>query len=160
MILLLSPYQNAKDCAALIKRATQEDVKHVETIRLALAALRNQEFTTVVADENLLECRPGSADALVQRMQSAVPIFLDMACMRPERVSKFVELALRRREIEYKTARELAAAELKSELKSEVTGLLISSEIALKAANLPPQLNANLSSMLETAKRIKMKLEK
>src|SRR3954468_24904216 len=160
MILFISPYQNAIDCATLIERATHEQVRTVDSIRLALAELRAHEFSAVIADENLLECSPGSAEALVQRMESAIPIFLDMACMRVERIAKFVELAVRRRELQYKAVRERAIAELQSELKSEVTGLLISSEIAMKAPSVSPQLSERLSAVLESAKRIRAKLEK
>jgi hypothetical protein len=160
MILFISPYQNAQHCATLIERATREEVKTVDSLRLALAALRNQEFTAVVGDENLLECSPGAIDAVVERIQSAIPVFLDMACMRAERISKHVELAIRRRELEYKTARDLAIAELHSELKSEVTGLLITSEMAMKYGNVPHAVAEKLVTVLETAKRIRAKLEK
>jgi hypothetical protein len=160
MILFISPYQNATDCATQIQRATHEQVKTVDSIRLAFAALRNHEFTVVVADENLLECSLGSADALVQRMQSATPVFLDMACMRTERISKFVDLAVRRRQQEYKAVRQLAITELHSELKSEVTGLLISSEMALKSPSGSAVMNERLTAVLESAKRIRAKLEK
>jgi hypothetical protein len=50
---------------------TREVVKTVDSVRLAVAALRNREFSAVVADENLLECTPGSAEALLERIQSA-----------------------------------------------------------------------------------------
>jgi hypothetical protein len=125
-----------------------------------VAALRNHEFSAVVADENLLECTPGSSDALLERIQSATPIFLDMACMRAERVSRFVELAVRRRGLEYKAVREQAIAELQSELKSEVTGLLITSELALKAPSVSSQMTEKLTAVFESAKRIRAKLEK
>jgi hypothetical protein len=160
MILFISPYQNANDCATQIERATHEQVKTVDSIRLGLAALRTHEFSLVVADENLLECSLGSADALVQRMQSATPVFLDMACMRAERISKFVELAVRRRQMEYKAVRQLAIAELHSELKSEVTGLLISSEMALKGSSVSAAMSERLTAVLDSAKRIRAKLEK
>lgn len=159
MILLISPYQNANDCATQIQRATHEPVKSVDSIRTALAALRSQEFSAVIADENLLECSPGSADALVQRMQCATPIFLDMACMKPERVTKHVEVAMRRRELQYKSARETAAAELHSELKSELTALLLSSELALKTPNMPVSVTEKLGLVLASAKRIRARLE-
>ena len=125
-----------------------------------MAALRNHEFSAVVPDENLLECTPGSADALLQRLQAATPLFLDMACMRAERICKHVELAVERRALEYKAVREHALAELHSELKSEVTGLLITSELALKAPSVSPQLTERLTAVLESAKRIRAKLEK
>jgi hypothetical protein len=132
MILFLSPYQNAPHCAELVQRSTREPVKIVSNVRLALAALRNHEFSLVFADENLLECSPGSSDTLTQRMDSAMPVFVDMACLRIERVAKIVATALHRREVECKIARGLAASELRSELKNDVTGLLLSSELALK----------------------------
>lgn len=159
MILLISPYQNANDCVTQIERASHESVKTVDSIRTGLAALRNQEFSAVIADENLLECSPGSADALAQRMQSAIPIFLDMACMKPERIAKHVEVAMRRRELQYKSARAIAAAELHSELKGELTALLLSSELALKAANVPAAVSEKLAVVLASAKRIRARLE-
>lgn len=160
MILLISPYQSANDCATHIQRATHEQVKTVETIRTGLAALRTHEFAVVVADENLLECSPESAEALVQRMESAIPVFLDMACMKPERVTRNVQLAIRRRELQYKVARESAVAELRSELKSELTGLLICSELTMKLANLPPAISEKLLLVFDSAKRIRATLEK
>ena len=159
MILLISPYQNANDCAAQIQRATREQVKTVDSIRTGLAALRPQEFSAVVADENLLECSPGSAEALVERMQSATPVFLDMACMKPERIAKYVEVAMHRRELQNKCARESAAAELHSELKNELTALLLSSELAMKAPNMPSSVTEKLAVVLAAAKRIRARLE-
>ena len=160
MILLISPYQNVKDCATQMQRATHEEVKTVDSVRTGLAALRSAEFTVVVADENLLECSPESAEALVQRMGSAIPVFLDMACMKAERVTRCVQLAMNRRELQYKIARETATAELRSELKSELTGLLICSELTMKLANVPPAVMEKLSLVLDSARRIKARLEK
>lgn len=159
MILFVSPYQTAPDCVALIESATHTSVKSVGSIRLALAALRNHEFTAVVVDENLLEVSPGSADSLTQRLGGAIPVFLDMSCLRPERVAKFVSAAYRRREVEYGVAREQAIAELHSELKSELTGLLISSKMALENSGLSTKANEQLSAVLEIAQRIKQRLE-
>lgn len=159
MILFLSPYQNAPDCAAHIERLTHEQVKIVDSLRLALASLRTHEFIAVVADENLVECTPGSADSLVQRMGAAIPVFVDMACLRGERVAKLVATACKRREAEYKIAREQAVAELRSEFKSELTGLLISSEMVLKTAGNPAETSDRVAAILEIAKRMKVRLE-
>jgi signal transduction histidine kinase len=159
MILLISPYQNANDCATQIQRATHDQVKTVDSVRTGIAALRTYEFTVVVADENLLECSPESVESLVQRMESAVPVFLDMACMKPERITRFVKLALQRRELQYKAARDSAIAELRSELKSELTGLLICSELTIKLGSVPSAVAEKLSLVLDSAKRIREKLD-
>lgn len=159
MILLISPYKTSQDCAALIERSTHDTVKVVDSLRLAHASLRTHEFNAVVADENLLECSPGSADTLVGRMGAAVPVFVDMACLRIERVASMVCTACRRRDMEYKIARELAVAELRSEFKSDVTGLLLSSELALKSPNLTSAATEKLAGVLEIARRMKSRLD-
>jgi hypothetical protein len=159
MILLISPYHTATDCAAQIESAAHAPVKTVSSIRLALAALRTQDFEAVVVDENLLEATPGATDSLVQRMGTGTPVFLDMACMKPQRVAKMVSIALRRRELEHRLARTQAAAELRSALKSDITGLLISSRIALDDSKGAPHLDRPLTSILEIANRIKERLE-
>lgn len=159
MILFLSPFQNAPDCATLIERSTREDVKTVDNLRSALAELRTHDFTAVVADENLLESTPGSMESLIQRLGTAIPVFVDMACLRPERVSQFVATAFRRRQVEYNIARELATAELRSQFKSELTGLLLASEMALKSAGKTERCAEHLSMVLEIANKMKGTLQ-
>jgi hypothetical protein len=158
MILLVSTYQNALDCAALIQDATHESVKTVTSIRQALNALRVEEFVAVVVDENLLEATPGSFDSLAQRMSAAIPILIDMACLKPERTAKLVNSAFSRRRVEYKMARDQAIAELKSELKSDLTGLMISSRLAMESIR-ESKANDQLSAVLEIAQRIQHRLE-
>jgi hypothetical protein len=159
MILLISPYQTAPDCAAQIEAATHTTVKTVDSVRVALALLRTHDYEAIVADENLLEVSPGAAEDLVQRLSAGTPVFLDMASMKPHRIAKMVAIAFRRREVEYKLARAQAIAELKSEFKSELTGLLISSKMALDSCEHSPQLSQPLTSILEIAQRMKQRLE-
>lgn len=158
MILFISPYQNAPDCATLIGRATKEEVTTVDNLRDAMAALRSKDFAAVVADENLLESTPGSMESLIQRLGPAIPVFLDIACLRPERVAQFVTAAFRRRQCEYNVARELAVAELRSELKSDLTGLLLASEMALKSSTKPEKCAEQMSVVLEIANKMRVTL--
>lgn len=158
MILLISPYQNAPECAALIENATREPVTTVDNIRQALTLLRAQEFSTVAVDENLLEATPGSFDSLSQRMSAAMPVLIDMACLKPQRIAKLVNAAFLRRKVEYKLARDQAVAELKSELKSDLTGLMISSKLAMER----PAGGATedqLAAILQIAQRIQQRLD-
>jgi len=159
MILLISPYQNAPFCAAQIQRATHDDVKTVNNIRLALAALRAETFGLVVADENLIESTPGSWDALIQRMESAAPVILDLACLRPEKVAALVLASRNRRVFDYELARQRARFDLESELKSDITGLLIQSELVLKAEGLSATTTERVKAVLETARRLRSRLK-
>lgn len=158
MILLLSPYQNAQECAAQIQRATRDKVQIANTIRLAMSALRDQQFAMVIADENLIESTPGSSDALLQRMETSVPLIVDMACLRPEKVAKLALAAQTRRQLEFEIARKQAVEELRSEMKSDLTGLLISSELALKTQKLPSATGDKLLAVLEIARRMQTRL--
>jgi hypothetical protein len=159
MILLLSPYETAPECARLIERETNNTVKLVNTTKLALAALRARSFDMVVADENLLESAPESSDSLLQRMESATPFFIDMAVMRPQKVARLVALTSKRRELEFEMARERALVELRGELKSDLTGLLICSELALDAAGVTMPVAEKLNAVLEIARRMQSRLD-
>jgi len=158
MILLLSPYQNALECAAQIERATQQKVKTIDTVPQALAAVREHEFTMVVADENLLESSPGSVNSMMQRMEMATPIVIDLACQRPEKIAKLVLRTAQRRERETEFLRKQAREELRSEFKSDVTGLLLSSEMVLKNSSLPQPAADRITAVVEIAKRMKARL--
>lgn len=159
MILLISPYQNAPTCAAQIERATRDEVKIVNNTRLALAALRTGNFDLVVADENLIESAPGSWDSLIQRMGSAAPLIIDLACLRPEKVVKLVQASRKRRDFDYELARQRARFELESELKSDVTGLLIQSELVLKSEGLSATNTERIKAVLEAARRLRSRLQ-
>ena len=159
MILLITPYQNAPDCAAQIERATRDEVKTVNNTRLALSALRTGNFDLVVADENLIESAPGSWDTVIQRMGSASPLVIDLACLRPEKVATLVLASRKRRDFDYEMARQRARFELESELKNDVTGLLIQSELALKSEGLSFTTCERMRAVLETARRLRSRLQ-
>jgi hypothetical protein len=159
MILLISPYANASACATHIERVVHDTVTIVNSMPAALATLRKSEFAAVVADDNLLESSPGSFDALLQRMAAAIPVILDVACLRPEKIAKHVLAAIQRRAMEAKIARQQATEELRGELKSDVTGLLLSSEILLKSGNMSPEISGSLRSLLEISRRMKARFE-
>jgi len=91
----------------------------------------------------------------MQRMQPALPVIVDMVCHRPEKIARLVTATLKRREVEFQMARRQALEELRSELKSDVTGLLLSSEIAMKTPNLPQPAAERVSAVIEIAQRMK-----
>jgi len=159
MILLLSPYQNAHECAVQIERATRDKVQVADTIRVAVSVLRTQQFALVIADENLIESMPGSAESLLQRMETSMPLVLDLACLKPEKVARAATATLRRRELEFEIARKQVLAELRSEMKSDLTGLLISSEMVLKTAGLSSPVTDRLTAVLEIARRMQTRLK-
>ncbi|MGZ4789267.1 MAG: hypothetical protein ACXVZV_01795 [Terriglobales bacterium] len=84
-----------------------------------------------------------------------MPIIVDLVCHRPEKIASIVRSIIKRRELEFQIARRQALEELRSELKSDVTGLLLSSEMVLKTSNLPKPAADRLNSIIEIAHKMK-----
>jgi hypothetical protein len=79
--------------------------------------------------------------------------------LRPEKVGTLVLVSRKRREFDYEKAWQRARAELRSELNSDVTGLLIQSELALRSESLPSTTSERMRAVLETARRMRSRLE-
>ena len=107
------------------------------SLRSALQAVRRRSYTAVVVDEIQADADPLLAEALYREMESAIPVTLNLAISGTPRVVREVRSALRRREAEHRRALESAARELRSELTDAVTGILLSSQLALQNPELP-----------------------
>lgn len=158
MILLITASAQAEECAQALHRATRRKVVISPGLRAAFTHLREEEFTTVVIDESLLEPR-GNLESLLKNLGAAAPVFVNLAISRAERVVRDVVAALRRVEQERYLARKAAEWELRGALKSELTGILLSTEQALAAPSLPAAVEAKLRSVHELAQRMRTRLD-
>ncbi len=158
MILLITTSAHGQECAAALLAATRIKTELVRDIRSALLRLREQEFTAVVLDESLLEPSAKTIDLLVKHLGRAVPIFVNLAVSRIERVARDVQAALRRSEQERLLARSAAEADLRSQLRGELTGILLWTQQALETPALPSAAEAKLKSVYEVADKIRARL--
>ncbi len=137
MILLVTPSARANDCATAMHAAVEDDVLVAGSFRQALGYLRQQEFAAVVVDESLEAAEPQDGELLLQHLGTAVPVFLHFGVAGIDRVIRELRLALRRRNLEFSTARRDAEQLLRSQLRGTLTALLLSCELALEVRNLP-----------------------
>ena len=158
MILLITNSSHGQECVKALQAATRIKTEFASDIRTALTRLSDQEFTAVVIDESLLEPSAKSLDMLVKHLGRAIPIFVNLAVSRMERVVRDVQAALRRAEQERSMARHAVESELRSQLKGELTGILLWTQQALETPALPSVAESKLKSVYEAADKMRARL--
>ncbi len=158
MVLLITPSLCGQECAAALEAVAKEKVQLTTTLKQGLACLRQGEFSIVVVDECLVDLDPASGDLLARRMGTAYPVYVNLGISDTERVMKQIRAALRRREEERSLAFRAAEARLRSELRGDLTALLLSSDMVLASA-LPEEAQVRIKSMRELATRMRSRLQ-
>jgi hypothetical protein len=88
-----------------------------------------------------------------------MPIYINLGLHGCERIVRDVEVALRRSAGERRAAEHLADKLLRNELRNEVTGILLNSELALRQTGLFPDTAEKLKSVRELAEKMRTRLE-
>jgi len=159
MILLVTSSRTGAQIAAQLEEAMQETVAVSETVRHAITMVRENDFSALVLDEPMVEIEPENTDALLQHSGMAVPVYVKLSVSSAQRVAREVRFALRR----YQEARMIAvrSAEslLRSEIRDAVTGILLSTELALHTPEMPAEAAQKLRSVCALASQIRDRLE-
>ena len=158
MILLITPSARGQDCAQGLHQATSETTQVASTLRQAASCLRAQDFSAVVIDQSAVDLEPDESDSVLQHLGTAVPVYVSFAVNGMERVVRELRIALQRREKEGKIARQIAEQELRSELKSTATAILVSCEMALKLPELTAAAQTRMQTVHQLAQQICGKL--
>jgi hypothetical protein len=158
MILLITPFAKAQECAEAIHAATGEDVQVAAALRDAVIQLRDQEFTAVVLDQLSLEAEPEQCELVMEHLGTAVPVPVNFAISGTQRVLRELRAALQRRKKEAVLSKRWAEETLRNDLKDTVTALLLSCEMALSCEGLPPVAEAKLKSAHELAQELRNRL--
>lgn len=159
MVLLITSSPRAPECAAAIMEATGEQVQVAGSAHDGCAALRRQEFAAVVLDESVYDTAPEKFDAVFRRTETAVPLVLNFGISSLNRVVVEVRAAILRSRRELIQVREAAAAQYRSELLESITGILLSSELALKERALPAAAQEKLRRVKQLAARMRSQIE-
>jgi hypothetical protein len=158
MILLVTSSAKAQDCAEAIQRATTETAQVASTYRRAATQLRAQEYSAVVIDDCLPEREPGESDTALQQIGMAIPIHINFAVSGIDRVVRELSAARHRRNREIGIYRKFAEQTLRNELKGTMTALLLSCELALQVATLPPDAEARIRTAYLLAQEMRTRL--
>lgn len=158
MILLITASVNGTECARALHSVVHEKSDIATDVRTAINHLRESEYTAVVIDESIAETPAAQMDVLLKHLGTAVPVFVNMAISRKDRVVRDVATALRRVEQEKSLARRSVEWELKSQLKADLTGILLSAQQALAVSTLPTAAETKIKTVCELADRMKLRL--
>jgi len=159
MILVVTSSPRASECAAAIEKTTGERAQVCPSLKSAAKAIRHQECSALVLDQVLLEADPAAADVVLNDADTAIPVFVNLAITSSERLLADVRAALRRREKERVQATREAESLLRSQLSEALTGILLSSQLALAVPALPAAAQARMRSVYQLAMAIRHRLE-
>jgi len=159
MILLITNSTRAPECAAAIERATNERTQICPRLAVAARTLRTSQCSALIIDQLLMEADPAAADVLLSEADTAIPVFVNFAICGMERVLRDVRSALQRREGERLRAVREAEANLRSQLTEALTGILLSSQLAMEVPAVPAAAQARLRSVYQLAMSIRQRLE-
>ena len=87
-----------------------------------------------------------------------MPIYVNLALHRAERVAAEVSVGLQRLARERATSMRAAGSELRNQVGGEITAILLNAEMALREKSLPPGVIEKLGVVQEMAQRMRQRL--
>ena len=158
MILLVSSEPAVQESAPVLSRELGERVECAKSVRTSAARMREKAFDLLLLDDEILDVNGSGVEGLLAHAGGAVPLFFNPAITATSRLVLEARSAQRRRDHDRKAAAESALCTLRNELRSDVTAILLSSQLALKAPGLPEACAANLKAVCELAERVSRRL--
>ena len=158
MILLITASANGPECAKALVSIAHVKADVARDLLTGLNRLREHEYNAVVVDESMTDASGKHLEVLLKHLGTAVPVFVNLGISGKERVVRDVATALRRLEQEKMLARQSVEWELRSQLKGDLTGILLSAQEALETPSLPGTAAAKLKSVCELADRMRARL--
>jgi hypothetical protein len=159
MLLVITPSAKALGSVQAIQQVTSEETHVVATSSQALAQLRAREYVAVLIDQAFMETEPVESDMVLEHIGTAVPVHVNFAINGMDRVARELRAALRRHEKQVLLARQEVKQTLRNELKSTITALLLSCEMALQIPDLQSGAESRMRTVHELAQQMRLKLE-
>jgi hypothetical protein len=160
MILLVTTSSRAKDCAAAVEQGTGHKTHLAGTVPQAVSRLEAAEYDALAIDQSLLETDLHGLDTLLNHCGLAMPLYLNLALHNSERIVREVQTALRRFDAERVAAMRSVERVLGSQLRGNLTGILLNSDLALRQKSISPDVAENVRSVRDLAEKMRTQLGK
>lgn len=159
MILLVTTSSRAKECAAALEQGTGHKT-HVSTaVPQAVSKVEAAEYEVLVIDQSILESDFRALDTLLNHCGLAMPLHINLALHGTERIVREVQVALRRGEQERRMASRSVERVLRNQLRSELTTILLNSELALRQQSISPDVAAKIEAVRQAAEKMRSQLQ-
>ena len=159
MILLVTSSNRGVECGKSLEQTVGESVEVCENVRKAASMLRNNEYSTVILDDPMVEAEGDALESLLNNLGLAVPVYVNLAVSNAARITRELRLAMRRNRESRMIAIRAAESQLRSEIRDAVTGILLSTELAMRTPELPAEAIEKLASVCQLANGIRSRLE-
>jgi hypothetical protein len=159
VILLVSTSSRAKVCAAALEQGTGHKTQVASSVPQAVSKLQAAEYDGMAIDQSLLEMDFRALDTLLNHAGTTMPLYVNLALHSNERVVREVQVALRRADKEKVVAMRTAGEVLRNQLRGEVTGILLNSELALRQKSMSPDVAEKIRSVRELAEKMRSRLQ-
>jgi hypothetical protein len=159
MILMVTSAKAGVECAKVLEGALGETVEVAESVRKASSLARNNDYTAVVLDDPMVETELDALETLLHNSGMGVPVYVNLAICSADRMVREVKNALRRHNEARMVAIRAAESLLRSEIRDAVTGILLTTELALKIPELPVDAEEKMKSVCHLASQIRSRLE-
>jgi hypothetical protein len=156
MILLVTASSRAPEYAGALEQGTGQKTEVAGSVPQAVTRLRNAEYEALAIDQSLLESDFRALDTLLNHSGTAMPIYVNLSLHGSERVVREAQVALRRGEKEKRLALRTVERDLRNQLRGEVTGILLTSELALRHPAIPAEVAAKLQLVQDMAQKMRV----
>lgn len=159
MILLMTTASTGEQCARALLAATRHQVHLANDYRSAEEFLRTHEAAAVVFDESSISFNTADAIDVVRLAGAAAVVSVNFALHAEARVVREVQQALRRNQQQRIVAHKSARAELECQIKGELTGIMVASQMALYTPSLPAKAQAKIEEVFHLAEQLRERLK-
>lgn len=158
MILLVTTSSRARECAAAVEQGTGHKTYVASNVPQAVSRLEAAEYDALAIDQSLLEADLRGLDTLLNRCGMAMPLYVNLALHNTERIVREVQVALRRFDAERVLAMHSVERLLGSQLRGNLTGILLNSDLALRQKSISPDVAENVKSVRDLAEKMRTQL--
>lgn len=158
MILLVTTSARARECAAALEQGTGHKTHVAATVPQALHRLEAAEYDALAVDQSLQETDLCALDTLLNRSGMAMPVYVNLGLHGTDRITREVQVALRRLDSEKALAMQSAGRLLSNQLRNNLTGILLISDLALRQKSISPDVADKVKSVRDLAERMRGQL--
>ena len=159
MIILVSAWSRAKECAAAIEQKSHQETQMAASLSKALELLQSHEYDIIVVDESVQQVESGAEGLVTSYAGNAVLVYVNPSLHGVARVESEVNRAVQRLVTESLASMRAAENLLRNEMRGQVTAILLNSELALREEQLPASALTKMKQVHDLAEQMRVTLD-